>query len=273
MALRVLGSRARAALNHSAARRFVDAARLLPAPNSGFTPSASSAAVATLERMTGPQIHPRELRVSDAERAHTLRLLERATGRGYIDIGEFSDRSSRVMAARTRADLNLLLLDLPGLQLSGRPFDPTAPAPAPADAPRMPGDVLALKGYGSRQFTGNWTVPSLITVEGVGAGTKLDFTQARLTTPQVTIEFRSNFGGTAHLRVPVGTVVRYDGLDLRGCSVHDSVPAPAPVPGADRPPPLSLNLVGVKRYGSIHVRQPRTNTLKKLVGDIVDGWR
>lgn len=225
--------------------------------------------MATLDLMTGPQIHPRDLRVSDAERAHTLRLLERATGRGYIDINEFSDRSARVMAARTRADLNLLLLDLPGLQLSGRPFDPAAPVPAATQPPRSPGDVLALRGYGSRQFTGNWTVPSLITVEGMGAGTKLDFTAARLTTPHVTIEFQSNLGGTVHLRVPAGTVVRYDGLDLRSCSVHNNLPAGT----HDGPPPLTLNLVGVKRYGAIHIRQPRVGGLRRLVSDIVDGMR
>lgn len=222
-----------------------------------------------LERMTGPQIHPRDLRVSDAERAHALRLLERATGRGYIDIGEFSDRSRRAMEARTRADLNLLLLDLPGLQLSGRPFDPAAPLPVPAQAPRSPGDVLHLRGYGSRQFTGNWTVPSLITVEGMGAGTKLDFTQARLTASHVTIEFASNLGGTVHLRVPIGTVVRYDGLDLRGCSVHDNLP---PVTSVG-PPPFTLTLVGVKRYGAIHIRQPRATGVKKLIESLVDGWR
>ena len=222
-----------------------------------------------LEPMTGPQIHPRDLRVSDAERAHALQLLERATGRGYIDLDEYSERSRKVMASRTRADLNLLLLDLPGLQLSGRPFDPAATVPGPAPAPRAPGDVLHLRGYGSRQFTVNWTVPSLITVEGMGAGTKLDFTQARLTTPHVTIEFASNLGGTVHLRVPIGTVVRYDGLDLRGCSVHNNLQAVA-VAG---PPPLTLTLVGVKRYGAIHIRQPRSPGLKKMVESFVDGWR
>ncbi len=240
---------------------------------SGKTPMPTVAAFSNLECMTGPQIHPRDLRVSDAERAHALQLLERATGRGYIDIGEFSDRSRRAMEARTRADLNLLLLDLPGLQLSGRPYDPAStlpePTPSAAAAPRSPGDVLQLRGYGSRQFTGNWTVPSLITVEGMGAGTKLDFTQAHLTTPHVTIDFRSNLGGTTHLRVPPGTAVRYEGLDLRGAAVHNNVPSA----GFHGPPPLSLSLVGVKRYGAIHIRQPRTGGLKKIVTDLVDGWR
>lgn len=209
--------------------------------------------------MTGPQIHPRDLRVSDDERSHTMRLLERATGRGYIDLEEFSERSRRVTQARTRADLNLLLLDLPGLQLSGRPFDPATAGQPATPPPRAPGDVLHLRGYGSRQFTGNWTVPSLIIVEGMGAATKLDFTDARLTTPHVTVEFRSNFGGTVNLRVPVGTVVRYDGLDLRGCALHNNLPAT----DVDGPPPLTLALVGIKRYGAIHIRQPRTNGLTR----------
>ena len=226
--------------------------------------------VPTLVVMTGPQIHPRDLRVSDAERTHAVQLLERATGRGYIDLDEFSDRSRRAMAARTRADLNLLLLDLPGLQLSGRPYEPSSVLPPAAAAPRSPGDVLQLKGYGSRQFTGHWIVPSLIVVEGMGASTKLDFTQARLTSPHVTIEFRTNLGGTAQLKVPPGTAVRYDGLDLRGCSVHNNVPPPTT---STAPPPLTVDLVGVKRYGTIHIKQPRTGGLKKLVDDIVDGLR
>lgn len=214
--------------------------------------------------MTGPQIHPRDLRVSDDERSHTLRLLERATGRGYIDLDEFSERSRRVTEARTRADLNLLLLDLPGLQLSGQPFDPATAGQAAAPAPRGPGDVLQLRGYGSRQFTGNWTVPSLITVEGMGAGTRLDFTAARLSTRHVTVEFRSNLGGTVHLKVPSGTDVRYDGLDLRGCALHNNLPPTSP----GGPPPLTLSLVGIKRYGAIHIRQPRAGGLWRLVEDL-----
>lgn len=208
--------------------------------------------------MTVPEISPRDLRVSDAERAHTLSLLERATGRGLITVGEFSERSGRVIRAKTRADLNLLLLDLPGLQLSGRPYDPALPDEWSA-APPPVGEVLQLKGYGSRQFTGHWTAPALIVVSGTGAGTTLDFTQARWTTPVVTIRFESNLGGTTHLRVPSGTQIRCDRLDLRGCSLHNSVP---PVNG---PAPLVLDLVGLKRYGAIHIRQPRTNGLRRFL--------
>ena len=54
--------------------------------------------------MSGPAIDPRDLRVSDDERAHVLSLLEKATGRGLIDIDEYTERSGKVIAARTRRD-------------------------------------------------------------------------------------------------------------------------------------------------------------------------
>ncbi|GAB3912943.1 hypothetical protein GCM10029964_121640 [Kibdelosporangium lantanae] len=62
-----------------------------------------------------PGINPRDLRVSDAEREHVAGLLNRALERGLLDLDEFGTRLSAAMAARTRGELNALLLDLPGL--------------------------------------------------------------------------------------------------------------------------------------------------------------
>ena len=47
--------------------------------------------------------------MSDDERSHVLALLEKATGRGLIDLGEYTERSARVISARTRGDLNAVL--------------------------------------------------------------------------------------------------------------------------------------------------------------------
>ncbi len=218
--------------------------------------------------MTSFEINPRDLRVSDAEREYTINLLERATGRGLIDLAEFSDRSSKAIAAKTRADLNALLIDLPGLQLSGQNFAPAGGSNWPAGAERPPDpSVLDIKGYGSRQFTGHWLVPPLITITGTGAGTKLDFTQAQLTSATVTIEFRSNLGGGVEFRVPAGTAVRYDQLDLRGCAIHNKV---IPTSG---PPPMLLNLVGIKRSGSITIRPPKRGLVQGILDGIADSTR
>ena len=244
--------------------------------------------LAILSGVTGPSVDPRDLRVSDAERAHVLSLLEKATGRGLITLGEFSDRSAAVIASKTRGELNAVLLDLPGLSIAGRsleeareqtsasaPFgiafqgDQPGPGgyPAPAGGVRYPmqpagtsapqqvawpggGAVstLELTGWGSRVYKGYWVVPSRIVIGGAGSSTKLDFTSAQLTTATVRLEFVGNSFGSVDLIVPPDTGVRLDGLQLRGGTVDNRVP---PTPG---PWSLLLELAGVKRGGSLRIR-------------------
>ena len=188
--------------------------------------------------MPGSPIDPRDLRVSDDERSHVLSLLEKATGRGLIDIGEYTERSGRVITARTRRDLNAVLLDLPGLQIAGRSVDSAEQDVRPQyqstpgfsgavpTAPAGEGGVLELTGWGSRTFKGYWTAPPLIVIGGTGASTRLDFTAAQLMSPTVTVEFRSNYGGSTELIVPRGSAVRLDGLQMRGGHINNKV-APA----------------------------------------------
>lgn len=215
-------------------------------------------------------IDPRDLRVSDAERAHVMSVLEKATGRGLIDLSEFSERSATVVAARTRGELNAVLLDLPGLTIGGRsvaeaerataaPGSPAAPAaglPAvgpPGGAagwPSTPG-TLELTGWGSREFKGYWVAPARIIIGGTGASTRLDFTTAQLTSPTVRVEFQGNAYGSADFIVPTGTSVQFDGLQMRSGHVNNRVP-PSPVGGV-----LHLVLTGVKKGGSVTVRHPR----------------
>jgi hypothetical protein len=211
--------------------------------------------------MPGSPIDPRDIRVSDDERSHVLKLLERATGRGLIDLGEYTERSARVISARTRGDLNAVLLDLPGLEIAGRSIDAAQrdirpvnqPSPGFSGAvPQPSGDsVLELMGWGSRTFRGYWTAPPLIVVGGTGASTRLDFTAAQLISPTVTVEFRSNYGGSAEFVVPKSSAVRVDGLQLRGGHMNNKV-APSAVTNG-----MTLVLTGVKKGGSVTVRHPR----------------
>ncbi len=213
--------------------------------------------------MPGSPIDPRDIRVSDDERSHVLGLLEKATGRGLIDIGEYTERSAKVISARTRGDLNAVLMDLPGLEIAGRSIEaagraampPTVPTPGFSGAVR-PGSppersVLELTGWGSRTFKGNWTVPPMIVIGGTGASTRLDFTAAQLLSPTVTVEFRSNYGGAAEFVVPKSSSVRVDGLQLRGGYMNNKV-APTSVTNG-----MTLVLTGVKKGGSVTVRHPR----------------
>ena len=238
--------------------------------------------------MTGPSVDPKDLRVSDAERAHVMSLLEKATGRGLITLGEFSERSSAVIASKTRGELNAVLLDLPGLSIAGRsleqareqtsasePFgigfqaDPASASGRsggyPADSSAggrtgmyaaqkvpwsggAPVSTLELTGWGSRVYKGFWVVPSRIVIGGAGASTKLDFSSAQLTSTTVRLEFVGNSFGSVDLIVPPNTGIRLDGLQLRGGTVDNRVP---PTPG---PWPLVLELAGAKRGGSLRIR-------------------
>ena len=60
-------------------------------------------------------IDPRELRVSDAERAHVVNVLQKAIGHGLLSLDEFTERTDTALAAKTRGELNAVLVDLPGV--------------------------------------------------------------------------------------------------------------------------------------------------------------
>jgi hypothetical protein len=220
--------------------------------------------LAILDAMSGAPIDPRDLRVSDDERSHVLALLEKATGRGLIDIGEYTERSAKVIHARTRRDLNAVLLDLPGLQIAGRSVDdaqhiaqaPTRPTPGFSGAPRpqQDGGVLELTGWGSRTFRGYWTAPPLIVIGGTGASTRLDFSTAQLVAPTVTVEFHGNYGGSAEFVVSQGSTVRLEHLQMRGGNIHNKVPPTLP---GQRTNGMTLVLTGTKKGGSVSIRHPR----------------
>jgi hypothetical protein len=66
-------------------------------------------------------IDPRDLRVSDAERDHVASLLTKALARGLIDLDTFSERVGVAAAARTRGELNAVIIDLPGVVMRHDP--------------------------------------------------------------------------------------------------------------------------------------------------------
>ncbi|HET8640555.1 MAG TPA: DUF1707 domain-containing protein [Pseudonocardiaceae bacterium] len=110
---------------------------------------------------------PRELRVSDAEREHVVELLNRAVGHGMLTLDEFSQRTEAAWRAGTRAELNAVLIDLPGLTAS-------------AGEVAVPKETLELRQTGSsmRRY-GPWTVPRRIELRNRLGSMVLDFSRAR----------------------------------------------------------------------------------------------
>src|SRR5262245_33556063 len=76
----------------------------------------------------------RDLPVTDAEREHIGEVLQRAVGRGLLTLAQFTERMDRALAAKTRAELNSVVVDLPGIRLSA----PRVPGAAPQSAPPAP---------------------------------------------------------------------------------------------------------------------------------------
>ncbi len=68
-------------------------------------------------------------RVGDAERARTVDLLKEAHVAGYLDLSEIDDRLSAALAAKTRADLDKLVADLPPEWRARQAGEPATPAP------------------------------------------------------------------------------------------------------------------------------------------------
>lgn len=80
------------------------------------------------------------LRVSDADRNAVAELLTQHYADGRLDQGEFDERVSRTMAAKTRGDLAGLFDDLPDTGAGG-PGQPGEPA-VPYRARRNRGGIL-----------------------------------------------------------------------------------------------------------------------------------
>lgn len=66
-----------------------------------------------------PSSTGRAMLVDEVQRAHVQRLLERAVGLGALSLEEFTTRFDRTLTARSRGELNAVVVDLPGIRLRG----------------------------------------------------------------------------------------------------------------------------------------------------------
>ena len=198
----------------------------------------------------------RYLRVSDAEREHVVGLLQRATGTGLLDVDEFTRRVDTALAARTRGELNVVLLDLPGLRHADRPAQVPLPARPPVHAPSRPvtttdtGDEVR-STLGSVSRRGVWDVPAHLVVHTVLGSAELDFTEAHIPHEVVDIELDVVAAGV-ELRLPAGARVEHGGLQATLSSVENRMRSRPD----DRSGPL-FRIHGSVRAGSVEIHEPR----------------
>jgi hypothetical protein len=162
-----------------------------------------------------------------------------------LDLVEFTARIDTALAARTRGELNAVLLDLPGVTNTEQA---TQPRYRPEKA--APAELVLRGSMSSLRRRGDWLVPRRLVVHHVVGGTVLDFTQARIEHPEVSIELDVAVG-SVKLRVPRTASVAADGVQvLLGAVQQRRRPG-----GAGQGSP-HFEVTGIIRVGSLVIRRP-----------------
>ncbi|MBS9375285.1 hypothetical protein GON09_004301 [Rhodococcus sp. B50] len=205
--------------------------------------------------------------MSDAEREHVGELLQRAVGQGMLSLGEFTERMDTVLAAKTRGDLNQVLVDLPGIQI--RPefqehnlpgmSQASYPAPTAAAFPAPgQGAPLVIKGrVSSVERKGRWHVPPAIALDTVASSVTLDFTEAVMQTQVVRIDV-SDYLSSISIVLPAEATADVNGVENVASSVSSKVRGGAPYG------PLHVVVTGKVRGGSLNVTHPLSTRLRKF---------
>ena len=177
------------------------------------------------------------VRASDAERDATVERLSQATGEGRLTLEEFSQRMERATMARTRAELDRLVSDLPAGGGSGNAVAVGGEA----------GPSWHISPIGGLNVFGPWRMGRHVIVVSIVGGARLDLSQAELAAPEVTLTKVSLVGGV-RARVPSGIRVEASGLSLIGGTWVEG--APDPGPGAP-----TIHIRAYSLVGGIRIRR------------------
>jgi len=174
------------------------------------------------QRTAGGSAQP-ALRASDRERDAVVQRIQQAFAEGRLDDTEFDERMRTALTARTHADLDVLLADLPA--------ETAAPDPAPGTVGRGPGRVaIALKS--SVRRGGRWRVPERYTTVVYKGSGWLDLRAAELAGP-VTSFLAVAYKSRVTVLVPPGVRVEMTGFGVtQGADDEDPgyrLPTDAPV--------------------------------------------
>lgn len=202
----------------------------------------------------------RALRASDADREQVADVLRQAVSDGRLSLTELEERIEALYAAKTYADLEPVLQDLPA-DLPLPPSTavarvatsvPAASAPASAPSARVggvPSSRSAKVVFSGIQRRGDWVVPRLYRVKAVFGGADLDLRDATLEAAEVVIDVKAVFGGV-NIIVPPDLRVSVDGDGVFG-AFNDEIPrGPQPGPGA----PV-VRVTGKAVFGGVNVQR------------------
>ncbi|GLZ10616.1 hypothetical protein Acsp04_08510 [Actinomadura sp. NBRC 104425] len=240
----------------------------LPEPPSSSDPSPSGPA-GTASGDTGAAAEPALMRASDADRDRIADLLREALAEGRITPEEHAERIDAAYRAKTYAELTPLVSDIPGA--AGK-----APAPPDAAQPRVnlrkqtaahaapdlpPPERLAsaiVAVFAGAERRGRWLVEPATHVHCVFGGAQLDFRQAVLAQPEVTVNVSCIFGGV-EITVPPGVrVVNSTAAIFGGVELPDDGPLEPDAP--------VIRLTGFALFGGVSVKRRELREQRRRIG-------
>ena len=186
---------------------------------------------------------PLPVRSIDQVRERVVEALSEHFARDHLSLDELETRMASVYAAKTPADVDALVADLPALAV-GAPVivTPDAYAPTPKLKERL---VAIMSGIVRR---GLWKIPRRLRVVAIRGGVELDLRQAELP-PGVTEITAFVLMGGLEIRVPPGVRLETDGVAIMGGfedRVHD--------PGIARPDAPIVRVTGIAIMGGVEAQ-------------------
>lgn len=155
----------------------------------------------------------RRIRIGHAEREAVIEQLRVAAGEGRLTVEELTERMERAAAAKTFADLDPLVEDLPVVPpssaLGGAPGTVVRAASGAViptgDGPGWdPADPLVVRAsWEDERRRGRWMVPPFIRVETPGSTVELNFLEVDSFPQRIQVELRGAMGACV-LVVPDG---------------------------------------------------------------------
>jgi hypothetical protein len=174
----------------------------------------------------------------------TVDALSRHVAQDRISIEEFERRTAVAYAARTSAELEYLLSDLPDL-----PNRSTAESTGQDVLHRTASrHGLVVNVLGGSERRGRWTPAPRMLAMTVAGGVLLDFRDALFATSEVEVTILVLLGGATEVLVPPNVRVELTGIPVLGSLEHETESA-----NADADAPL-LNIRAYSILGTVKVK-------------------
>lgn len=198
-----------------------------------------------------PAPAPPALRASDADRDRFSDILREALAEGRLTAEEHGERVDAVYRAKTLAELEPLVSDLPR---AGHPAAGPAPRSVPAGYPGSEENLVAVLSSSTRK--GRWRVPARISAYSVFGNIEIDLSEALFEHQQVVVHAVSVFGNV-EVRVPENVSLRGSGSGILGNFEVDTLES-----GDPRAPVVHIE--GFAVLGNVEAKPKRGRIVRDL---------